>query len=313
MKIRQLGSGKYSDCFKVSGGGRAVCLKLSYYRESTMRRYAMHAHQGNMGAAHAAVELDAVAVATAMAEVGRVMRCHRVSPHIVDVHREADVRDLPRRLAPLLARRLPSLTARQLACAHVCVMELCACTMTSLVTRSAAALTDAALRALVFQVVYTLACLQRALPGFRHNDLSTNNVLVKRQPPGRGAAYRFAGRTFYLRAEPLHAVLADFDFTHVPRHAVLSNERVISGRYSISARPDPSYDAHVFLKSLQRCLGRATHLSETREFLHALRLSEHARPRGAVPHLEPARLLQHAYFRPLRRARPVDVTWRMPD
>ena len=189
MKVRQLGSGKYSDCFKVSGADCAVCLKVSYYRESTMRAFARHAGHGDLRAAHAAIELDAVAVATAMAEVGRTLRGHRVTPHLVDVFREADVRNLPRRLRPLLARRLPTLTDMQLARSHVCIMELCSCTLTSLVARAPQELSDRVMRGLIFQVVYTLACLQAALPGFRHNDLTTNNVLVKCTPRHAGARY----------------------------------------------------------------------------------------------------------------------------
>mgnify|MGYP003351247979 CR=1 FL=1 len=188
-----------------------------------------------------------------------------------DVFREADVRNLPRRLRPLLARRLPTLTDMQLARSHVCIMELCSCTLTSLVARAPQELSDRVMRGLIFQVVYTLACLQAALPGFRHNDLTTNNVLVKCTPRHAGARYTLGHRAFYLHDMPVAAVLADFDFTHVPGHPVLSNERVLGGRYAISACPSPGYDLHVFLKSLHACVQRRARrrLPEACAFLHS--------------------------------------------
>ena len=314
MEIRQLGSGSYSDCFKVKDGrGRALALKLSFYRESTMRAVAEHAGMGDMRAASSAKDHDAVSVAAAIAQVARAMRDHRVSPHVVEVFMESDVLGLPNRLAPLLPSRLAKLSARQLAVSHVCLMELCSCTLTAFVARAAFA-TDRVMRCLIFQVVYTLACLQKILPGFRHNDLSTNNVLIKKPKAPTSTRYLVGGRTFCTENMPVAAVLTDFDFTHVPGHAVLSNERITGERYGISDDANEGYDVHLFLKSLSKCLARRSVAPLTRAFLTTLGLEAHSRPSSRAAHLDPVRLLNNAYFDPLASCpASVGATYAMPS
>ena len=307
MIIRELGRGKYSDCFKAFDATRAVALKLSYYRESTIRAYARHSKHGDMGAARHAKELDAISVSMAMAEVAKQMRRHRVSPHIVTVYCEADVPYLPLRLRALLAHRLPHLTPHQIKYSHVCVMELFSCNLTRFAKTTHA--TDAALRGMLFQVVYTLACLQKLFPGFRHNDLSTNNVLVRRCPctPVR---YAYGTARFVVHLG-FTAALADFDFTHVSGHDVLSNERVLSGKYRIHADHNPCYDTHLLLKTLEPLLGPRA--PETTAFIQGLKLDAHERLTGSRPNLVPEDLLRHAFFAPLRcEASAGDVEYAMP-
>lgn len=305
MRIRELGRGKYSDCFKVLGaGGRAVACKLSYYQEATIRAFAAHAHHGDRDAARAAKEQDAVSVSAAMAEVARLMKALRVSPHFVRVHCEADVKNLPLRLKPLLPSRVPLLSHNQLKYSHVCIMELYSCNLTSFLTRYR--VDERTLRALLFQVVYTLACLQSVFPGFRHNDLSSNNVLIK---PCRAVrtSYTLHGTTFVTEA-PFVAALADFDFTHVPGHEVLSNERVLGGKYGISQAPNDSYDVAMLLRSVRQCLKRSQQCPRAAAVLAALAT--------APPHaMVPRRLLAHDYFQPLaQRGRGTcAVAYALPD
>ena len=164
----------------------------------------------------------------------------------------------------------PHLTPRQLKYSHVCLMQLYMCNLTSLLRRRCTP-TDDLVRALVFQVVYTLACLQQLFPSFRHNDLSTNNVLVK-PAEHRRACYNVGGVCFYVSAG-YTAALADFDFTHVPCHAVLSNERVLGGKYGVTGDINPSYDCHLFLSTLRKA--PRDHLCRcplTASFLRSLRL-----------------------------------------
>lgn len=303
MIIAELGCGKYSDCFVVrSSGGRVVAMKLSYYQERTIRAFARYVNRGDRDAANDAKDQDAISVSMAMSEVAKHMRAHRMSPHFIHVYCEADIRCLPLRLAPLLKRRLPLLTPRQLKYSHVCLMQLYACNLTRFLASHRA--TDATVRVLLFQVIFTLACLQRVFPGFRHNDLSTNNVLVKRlrKPQHRGAQYCVGELTFAVRC-PYSAALADFDFTHVPGHDVLTNERVLSGKYGITDGPNPSYDTHLLLNTVRRCLKRYNApCPETCMFLRGLGLSREDRIRSAQPHLVPMTLLRDAYFSPLLTA-----------
>lgn len=299
--MRELGRGKYSDCFKVFEDGVALALKVSYYQEATIRAYARHLMLGDCGAAMHAKDKDAVSVSMAMAEVAKQMRQLGVSPHIVRVYCEADIRHLPLRLKALLSTRLQTLTPRQVKYSHVCLMDLFACNLTRLVRSRRVG--DRTLRCLLFQVLYTLTCLQKLFPGFRHNDLSTNNVLVKwvrgRQIPTH--KYVLEGTAFFV-CSAYSVAIADFDFTHVPGHAVLSNERVMSGKYGISGTHDPGYDAHLLLRSLSRLLLKSKHHPETSAFVAGLALDSPDRPVQPKPHLSPACLLAHSYFAPLRVA-----------
>lgn len=308
--IRELGRGKYSDCFKVSDSERAVAVKVSYYQESTIRAYRQHAQHGDVDAARVAKGRDAISVSMAMAEVAKQMRLLRVSPHVVRVLCEADVPRLPQRLRALLGSRLPLLTAGQLKYSHVCIMELFSCTLASFARSDRAS--DATLRCLLFQVLYTLACLQKLLPGFRHNDLSTTNVLIR---PSRHTCtrYTYAG-TSYVTTSPYSAAIADFDFTHVPGHAVLSNERVLGGKYGISADPNPSYDVHLLLKTLGAALEPRHRAPETLGFIRSLRLDPaHDRIHAARASLVPAALLAHPFFAALKRGKgPCDAEYLMP-
>jgi hypothetical protein len=307
MIVQELGAGKYSDCFKISDHGVAVAFKMSYYQEATIRAFARHAHRGNINAAQLAKEQDAISVATAMAEVAKHMRAHRVSPHFVQVHCEADVKFLPLRFKAFLKNRLHCLTHQQLKYSHVCIMDLYRCNLTALLRRDD--LTESHVQGLLFQVVYTLACLQEALPGFRHNDLSTNNVLVK-PCTGARSKYTFKHMTFYLADLPLFAAIADFDFTHVPRHEVLSNERVLNGKYGIRADPNDSYDTHLLMKSVLRCLSkRCTEFPVTVKFLRSLPLDKIDRATVCAPALVPTALLRHPYFDSLRMPKPHDVQY----
>lgn len=301
MIIRELGRGKYSDCFKVKDGrGRAIACKLSFYQEATIRAFTRHAQHGDREAAHVAKEQDAISVSTAMAEVAKEMKLHQVSPHFVKVYCEADVRYLPLRLKPLLRDRLSQLTPNQIKYSHVCLMELYACNLTKLLLHGG--VRDKTLRPLLFQVIYTVACLQAVFPGFRHNDLSPNNVLIKRCKH-RCTHYRLGPHRFYVRS-PLIAVLADFDFTHVPGHDVLSNERVLSGQYGITAHSNDAYDIHLLLRGVQKCLKQKGRCPETLQFLHSIRLDPHKeRVSELTPHLAPLRLLGHAFFDSLRDPR----------
>lgn len=310
MIITELGRGRYSDCFTVtSSAGQAVAMKLSYYQEATIRAFTKLATMGDRDAAHDAKDQDAISVSMAMAEVAKNMRAYGVSPHFVRVYREADIRDLPRRLRPLLGDRLARLTPRQIKYSHVCLMELYACNLTGFLTGPKA--NDVRARALLFQVLFTLACLHIVFPGFRHNDLSTNNVLVKRARH-RCVKYTYRNTTYFVRC-PYVAALADFDFTHVPGHAVLSNERVLGGKYGITGDPNPSYDTHLLLKTTLKCLQRRNACPETLAFLRGLRLEAQERLDAHVPHLHPATLLHSPYFAPLRTPEPsCDAAYAMP-
>ena len=99
--------------------------------------------------------------------------------------------------------------------------------------RKARNVNDATVRGAIFGVLYTLAALQSTYPQFRHNDLSTNNVLVKKCKSPTTYNYR-AGPMRFSVTTPILVGLSDYDFVHIPR--ILQNERVESGKYRVTSR-----------------------------------------------------------------------------
>lgn len=309
--IRHLGSGKYSDVFRVQApaprgkAGRprpGVVMKVSYYRDDTLCSVIRRLKAGDVRGAMRAKHLDSIRVSNNFARITSGL-LDTVSPHFVVVYCEQDCKSFAPRLGPLLKDRLDKLSPFQKRYNNVCFMELFQDNLTRFLVK--AKYDEAALRGVVFQVVYTLAALQKRFPGFRHNDLSTNNVLIKRLRKAPVLSYTFGGQTFYV-AVPLLVALSDYDFTHVPKHPELSNERVMSGKYKVDGRPNDSYDTHFFLKSVLKCIQRRTaQFPRTADFLHRLRLRQVDRQNNTVMHrLKPDLLLRDAYFAPLKQPVP---------
>lgn len=300
--VRHLGSGKYSDVFRVAApGGTAVVMKVSYYRNDTLCSLIKKAKAGDMRGARRARRLDSIQVSSEFAKVTAGL-LDSVSPHFVAVFCDYDCKSFAPRLGALLRDRLKELTPVQQRYNNVCFMEVFHTNLTRFLT--AGKYDEATLRAVVFQVLYTLAALQKRFPGFRHNDLSTNNVLVKRLRKASTVRYSFGGQVFHVTA-PVLAALSDYDFTHVPGHPKLSNERVMFGKYKVDGRRNDSYDTHFFLKSVMKCTQRrVAQLPQTWAFLRRLRLRSEDRQNGtSFPRLRPAALLRDPYFAPLRAAR----------
>lgn len=298
--IRHLGSGKYSDVFKVqpAPGGKSVVMKVSYYRDDTLCNFIKKAKAGDVRGALRAKKLDSIQVSSNFARVTAGL-LGGVSPHFVVVFCDYDCKSFAPRLGALLADRLKALTPFQRRYNNVCFMEVFHDNLTKYLV--GARYDEATLRAIVFQVLYTLAALQKLFPGFRHNDLSTNNVLVKRVRGRPVLSYTFGGATYYAAA-PVLVALSDYDFTHVPNHAELSNERVMFGKYKVDGRANDSYDPHFFLKSVMKCIQRrAKDFPLAWDFLRRLRLRQEDRQNNQVfARLRPAVLLQDPYFAPLK-------------
>lgn len=307
VRIRPLGSGKYSDVFLVTWGNKSMAMRVSYYRDDTVERFVDHLRRGDKAGATAAKRSDAVAVA---GEFSRYVRgiADDVTPHFVLTYHDADVKSFVDRFPLVTEGRRADLTAHQRRYNNVCFMEAFTCDLTRFLRRCR--YDEATLRCIVFQVVYTVAAMQRLLPGWRHNDLSTNNVLVKKLARPMAAAYVIPasatslGGTWHV-VVPVLVALNDWDFVHVPDHATLSNSRVTGGRYRVDASPNKSYDVHFFLKWVLRCIAKKPRdeFPETTEFLKRMGLRSADRQDASIPSLAPTRVLQDRYFDALH-ARP---------
>lgn len=291
---KKVGSGRNSDVFSVSEKGKAsrVVVKVSFYCATTLEKFAALARAGRLREAMAVKRQDAVSVSAAMGLIGNSMQRRKISPHFVTQYATIDCKDFYDKISGVVNRTKMSRVQRRYT--NLAFLEKFDEDMTLFMTRRK--LSDTTCRTLIFQVVYTLAALQRRYPGFRHNDLSTNNVLVRRTP-GCRATYVVDGVAFTL-ASPFKAALSDYDFAHIP--ARMENERVTSGRYAMTADANTSYDTHFFLKSVAKCL-RKSRVPETRAFLKTLALRRQDRLDVEVPSLDPLRLLRHPYFGTLKR------------
>jgi hypothetical protein len=262
--------------------------------------------RGDVRGAAEARKSDAVQVGYRFSKITAAL-VDSVSPHFVMVFCARDCEHLAAKLASIAAvkERLAKMTTMQTRYNNVCFMELFGGNMTRYILKDKPG--DEVLRGLIFQVVYTLAALQKRIPGFRHNDLSTNNVLVKKlrrtlnlvYTTGSMGTVKGASPSTFLVPTRVFPALSDYDFVHAPS---LKNERVLSGKFKVDGRPNDSYDTHLFLKSVLKCLQDRTDVPETRAFLRGLRMREQDRQNDDVlARLRPMALLRHRYFSKLRR------------
>lgn len=304
-----MGSGKYSDVFKVSDGKRSVVMKLSYYRDDTLCAFASKLKKGDAEGARAVKNRDSIMVSSAFADATNSLIAKKASPHFVFVYCNADCRNLAPRLKTLLAERFKTATKVQVKYNNACFMELFTCDMTKWLRGKSRTVTDDVLRKALFGVLYTLAVLQKTYPGFRHNDLSTNNVLIKKLRKPASWGYSIDGHTYVVDDMPVLVAINDYDFTHVPNHPTLANERIINGKYSVTATRNRTYDTHFFLKSVLKSISKKKTLVATRDFIQSLPLRSQDRlDKTEIRGLEPDALLRHQYFDPIRKKIPKAVT-----
>lgn len=314
MELKFIGAGKYSDVFNVSEDGRAVIMKLSYYRDDTINNVTKNIRTPNTALAVKAK--DSINVSKVMSKVASELIKDGVSPHFVLVFCEADCVGLVSKLRGLLRKRISTSTPTQLKFNHVCFMEVFTTDMTRWLRTEPR---GDAIRATIFQVLYTLAALQLRLPGFRHNDLSTNNVLVKRLRKPFTGTYSTPVGDFYVGEDAdLRALIAlsDYDFAHAKVKG-LQNERILSNKYKVSAANNNTYDTHFFLKSVMK----NNKDPEVHAFLASLPLRKdidrledfvNGKIKGIVVQgMEPLDILQHPYFNSLKLQKPTAAKYRM--
>lgn len=301
MNITFIGSGRYSDVFRIQDGRHTVIMKLSYYRDNTLQEFAKELRAGHADVAKHVKNSDSIMVSNAFASMTNSLVNSYTSPHFVYIYCSSDCQNLAQRLAPLIPSRLKTSTATQLKYNNICFMEQFSSDMTKWLRGRSKTVTDENVRQAIFGVLYTLAVLQQKYPGFRHNDLSTNNVLIKRSTASRSIGYNLNGAKF-LVTSPIFPALSDYDFTHVPNHKSLQNERVVSGKYKVTEMRNPTYDTHFFLKTVQRSVnGKNKQLPKTFAFLNSLPFKKGDRlDLLRVPGMEPSVLIKHSYFRPLQ-------------
>lgn len=103
------------------------------------------------------------------------------------------------------------------------------------------------IKSAILQTVWTLAVLQKTFPGFRHNDLKLDNILIdfKAEP----LFIKFNTHKFKIKG--IFIKISDFDYTNIPDH--ITNPKVTDpDSKTFGCTPDKRdhYDLHIFLNSL---------------------------------------------------------------
>ena len=121
----------------------------------------------------------------------------------------------------------------------------------------------------LFQFTYTIACAQYHIPGFRHNDIKPNNLLISinnnfNENNKNYNCYKILGKTFYIPEVEFTLKLHDFDFCNsdeYPNQKILNYESFFK---EIGTTPfnNPVYDLHEYINFYFRDL--ETHIKDNK-------------------------------------------------
>jgi serine/threonine protein kinase len=110
------------------------------------------------------------------------------------------------------------------------------------------------MKGIIFQIYYTLMCMQYHEPGFKHLDLKTDNILVfetdKKETRGKFNKYIVGERTFYLPADMIQIKIFDFDFVVSDK---IDNGKIscdLFAKLGLSRKHNPVQDVHYLLNFL---------------------------------------------------------------
>lgn len=109
-------------------------------------------------------------------------------------------------------------------------------------------------RVLFFQILSALAVIQTKYPGFRHNDLKANNILLQKIPISNKTniyKYNINDTEYYVPNIGLRIKLWDFDFACIPN--LVDNLKVLANwtnKINVKPEPHPYYDVHYFFSTL---------------------------------------------------------------
>lgn len=111
-----------------------------------------------------------------------------------------------------------------------------------------------------FQIISTLAVIQEKFPGFRHNDLKPNNVLVQPVPRNSSSSsglnffiYNIGDMGFMVPNTYVQLKVWDFDFACIP--GVVNNAKVEASwtsKINVTPTVNRYYDLHYFFNMLTK-------------------------------------------------------------
>lgn len=133
-------------------------------------------------------------------------------------------------------------------------------------------------RTLIFQLVSVLAVIHNKYPGFRHNDLKANNILVQKIDSRKKNNYFLyklnLGNQKYEFLVPnigIQIKLWDFDFACIP--GIVDNSKVASDwtdKINVKPKQNRYYDLHYFFNTLTK-KGFFPEFWEVKEIHHSIK------------------------------------------
>lgn len=111
-------------------------------------------------------------------------------------------------------------------------------------------------RVVLFQILSVLAVIQAKYPGFRHNDLKANNLLIhsiESRNKNNKFKYKINGQTYIIPNIGIQIKLWDFDFACI--EGVVDNTKVNAewtDKINVNPKKNRYYDIHYFFNTLTR-------------------------------------------------------------
>ena len=111
-------------------------------------------------------------------------------------------------------------------------------------------------RTILFQILSVLAIIQNKYPGFRHNDMKANNILIHNidiDNENKNYCYKINNQTYIVSNIGFQIKLWDFDFACIPN--IVDNSKVNAdwtSKINILPEQNRYYDIHYFFNTLYR-------------------------------------------------------------
>ncbi len=111
-------------------------------------------------------------------------------------------------------------------------------------------------RSILFQILSVLAIIQNKYPGFRHNDMKANNILVHKIPSDKSNKkfkYKINGQVYLVSNIGIQIKLWDFDFACIP--GIVDNSKVEADwtdKINIKPEQNRYYDIHYFINTFTK-------------------------------------------------------------
>ena len=111
-------------------------------------------------------------------------------------------------------------------------------------------------RIIIFQILSVLAIIQAKYPGFRHNDMKANNILIHNidiNDTNKKYLYKINNQTYVVPNIGIQIKLWDFDFSCIPN--IVYNSKVEAdwtSKININPEQNRYYDIHYLFNTLTK-------------------------------------------------------------